>query len=100
MNNYYFSVNSRSDLRNINNYTLENWGQIRANKYINELYRIVFLITNKPGMGTKTVVSTFKSEKEIFSFPFKSHIIYYIKHKEGITIMRILHKNMLPKIST
>jgi toxin ParE1/3/4 len=32
----------------------------------------------------------------LLSFPYESHILYYMKQSHGITIVRVLHQRMDP----
>lgn len=32
--------------------------------------------------------------KDLLSFPYISHVVYYVKNNDGVTVIRLLHKRM------
>lgn len=93
MPQYKFTPEANSDLEVIVDYTLENWGNQQALKYINDLEEQAQKLANHPDIGI------YRDEliNGLISFPYMSHILYYIKESHGITITRVLHQSMDPK---
>jgi len=38
-----------------------------------------------------------QSMAELFTFPYKSHTLYYLEKEYGISIVRVLQQSMLPE---
>lgn len=87
---YIFTDKAEVDLENIVDYTNKNWGELQANKYIDELEEISQTLAENPEIGAKRDLIY----EGLRSFPYKSHIIYYTKVQQGIAIIRVLHSNM------
>jgi toxin ParE1/3/4 len=90
MPSYSFTPEALEDLENIVLYTVEKWGKPKAKNYINGLNLLASHLAQTPGIGRE------RSELHdvLFSFPYTSHTLYYTPSKKGITIVRVLHKNM------
>ncbi len=89
MPHHKFTAHAQKDLVNIINYTIQNWGTVQANKYIDGLEALAANLANHPTLGT----CRDDLKKGLFSFPYQSHMIYYISTKTGITISRVLHQH-------
>lgn len=85
---------AKKDLVLIKKYTFEQWGKSQGLKYLKELKQTIKLINANPNIGTTKV----EINPNFFCFPQKSHVIYYIFNAETTWIVRVLHKNMLPKL--
>ncbi len=61
--------------------------------YLEGLEKLAPYLADSPdlGMDRNTLI------EGLISFPYTSHILYYIKQPHGITIIRVLHKRMDPK---
>ncbi|MFT7009934.1 type II toxin-antitoxin system RelE/ParE family toxin [Paraglaciecola sp. MB-3u-78] len=90
MSNYAFTPEALEDLNNIVLYTLTKWGKSQAKNYVDGLNLLASRLAETPLVGRP------RSELHdvLYSFPYASHIIYYISSAKGITIIRVLHKNM------
>jgi toxin ParE1/3/4 len=90
MSNYAFTPEALEDLNNIVLYTLTKWGKSQAKNYVDGLHLLASRLSEPPLAGRP------RSELRdvLYSFPYASHIIYYISIAKGITIIRVLHKNM------
>ncbi len=93
MGRYRFSAKAEIDLENILDYTQVNWGRNQTAHYLDGLEELAQNLANNPELG----IDRDSVAKELRSFPYKSHVIFYVKEKDGITIIRLLHKAMLPE---
>jgi toxin ParE1/3/4 len=90
----YFRLtpDAQSDLIEIRRYTLKQWGEPQSKKYLSELRQTVRMLAESPSLG--------KSRPElgsnVLSFPYASHVIYYLQHEKQIVVFGALHKRMVP----
>ena len=86
----HISDKAKLDLKEIYNYTLQEWGKIQANKYLSNLQKRFKWLLENPNLG--------KHRPEIkhnyYSFNESRHIIFYKIDKNNINILNILHKKM------
>ena len=92
MAEYRFTGKAERDLDNIIDYTCQQWGESQACSYLDELESRGQLLADNPGLGIKREATS----EGLLSFPYESHILYYLKQPHGITVVRILHKQMDP----
>jgi toxin ParE1/3/4 len=91
MPHYKFTEQAECDLDAIVEYTLENWGQAQAVKYVDGLEALLGnLALTPPSLG----VNQNGIFKDLLSFPYVSHVVYYVKNPDGVMVIRILHKRM------
>lgn len=91
MKSFQLSVKAKSDLTDIAVFTQRRWGKEQRNTYLKQFDDTFRLLAEKPDIG--------KACDDIRSgyrkFPQGSHLIFYKqKTKQGIQIVRILHKSM------
>jgi toxin ParE1/3/4 len=91
-----FTETARCDLEDITEYTVKAWGKQQTMKYLDELQSKTIALSHNPNIGTRRD----NIYPSLLSFPIRKHVIYYLKQEEGITIVRILHAHMCPKIHT
>ena len=90
MKNFDFTDKAERDLEIIIEFTLDQWGKTKANQYINGLEELAQMLAENPDIGiNRDVLST-----GLLSFPYQSHILFYLKKQSGVTIVRVLHANM------
>jgi len=89
---FLFTERAENDLEDIIDYTLNEWGSVQSRHYVDGLEELSQLLADNPSVGT----SRDGLSKGVISFPYRSHILYYIKQRYGITIVRVLHKAMDP----
>ncbi|WP_456380172.1 type II toxin-antitoxin system RelE/ParE family toxin [Thiolapillus sp.] len=87
-----FTKKAEHDLEDIIDYTLHQWGVAQAHAYIDGLEERGQLLADNPGLGTRRE----SLSGELLSFPYESHILYYMQQPHGITIVRMLHQRMDP----
>ena len=90
MPHHKFTAHAQNDLINIIGHTLQNWGVAQTEKYIDGLETLAAKLAQSPALGTCRDAL----QKELLSFPYKSHVLYYTRTKVGITISRVLHQSM------
>lgn len=85
---YKFTELAKSDLRAIYIYSLRQFGEPAADKYLAGLYAMFEAIGRNPRMGQKP---DFDTDHNIEKFPAFKHVIYYSIASDNITIRRIFH---------
>jgi toxin ParE1/3/4 len=93
MPHYKFTEQAERDLEAITDYTLGNWSHRQADIYLDGLEALAQKLADTPGLGTHrdTLIPG------LLSFPYVSHILYYLKESHGITVIRVLHQRMAPE---
>lgn len=81
---------AEQDLLNIWLYTWHEWGEQQADAYLDGLDRSLRVLAEQPYLGR---------ERQEFSPPvriyyYAHHLVVYQIEKDGITVIRVLHKNM------
>lgn len=89
MPSYKFTAHAQKDLQNIVDYTVNNWGDAQADKYIDGLVELITSLANNPALGARHD----ELKNGLLGFPYKSHKIYYTRTKAGIIISRVLHQH-------
>jgi toxin ParE1/3/4 len=84
---YVISPEAQIDLQDIFIFTLEEWGEAQAEKYLFELYSIFERLVAYPLMGRARP----KLVEHLRSFPTGAHIVFYMIWNDQISIVRILH---------
>lgn len=92
MPDFQFTEKAEADLESIVDFTLEQWGIQKAHLYVNELEDMGQLLADNPDIGLNRDFLL----DGLLCFPYESHVLYYFKQLHGITIIRVLHKNMDP----
>ena len=90
MPEYRFTPDARDDLQGIIDYTIAHWGKKHAHDYLDGLEELAARLAENPGLGANRDPLI----KGLISFPYVSHVLYYVAHDHGITILRVLHKRM------
>ncbi len=90
MPEYRFTPEARDDLQSIIDYTINHWSKEQAHKYIDGLEELAARLARKPHIG----INRDALMKGLISFPYVSHVLYYVAQPHGITIIRVLHKSM------
>ena len=90
MPRYEFTDQAEHDLDTIIDYTVERWGKVQAQKYLDGLEELAQNLAENPDLG----VNRDRLFEGLISFPYVSHILYYVKQPHGIAIIRVLHRRM------
>jgi toxin ParE1/3/4 len=80
------------DLSRFSEYTTEQWGLAQTRAYLDAMESRLGELAERPLMGHQRA----ELGHDIFSFPFESHIIFYMQTDFGISVVRILHKRQDP----
>lgn len=92
MLHYKFTPLALADLVEIREYTVGQWGALKANSYIEQIESTIKLLCEFPQLGKLNTDLDSKYQ----SYPFESHIIFYVVEKNTLVIHAILHQRMLP----
>ncbi|QEW05952.1 type II toxin-antitoxin system RelE/ParE family toxin [Nitrincola iocasae] len=90
---YRLTPDAQSDIIGIRQYTVQQWGETQSQAYLSELRQTIRLIAATPSLGKGRP----DVGKEVLSFPYSSHVIYYIVHDKQLVVFGVLHKRMLPE---
>ena len=94
MSPFKLSSKAKVDLKKIAVFTEKRWGRTQRNTYLLQFDQCFHQLADNPAMGT-TCDQIKIGYRQI---PQGSHLIFYkISKKDIVEIIRILHKNMLPK---
>lgn len=89
-NKFNLTPRAKEDLRQIWNYTLEEWSENQADRYIEALFNRFTWIAGKPLVG--------KHRSDIrdgyYCFPQGEHLVFYLISEDAIDIIGIPHKEM------
>ena len=89
-----YTDSAKRDLHDIIEYTVTPWGKQQTIKYLGELERTSIILSHNPNTGTVRN----DIYPKLLSFAIKKHVIYYLKQKEGIVVVRILYASMCHKL--
>ena len=91
MAKYALTKKAVQDLKQIWNYTYDNWSEKQADKYINQLLKHCTKISKHPQLGRsyEKIYPVLRGSK------INKHIIFYRElDKKEIEVVRILHQRM------
>lgn len=90
MAKYHLTPAAKNDLRQMWNYTAKYWSAKQAEQYLLAIETKLELLAANPELG--------RHREEIsptyYYFPAEKYIVFYLKAKEHIEIIGILHKRM------
>lgn len=92
MADHKFAEKTEHDLEDIIDYTFQRWRALQTQTYLDGLETRGQLLADSPDLGTNRKAIS----EGLLSFPYESHILYYMKQPHGITVVRVLHQNMDP----
>lgn len=90
MANFYFTEQAEKDLEAIIDVTLQRWGNAQSHAYIDTLQETAQILADNPLLGTERD----DLSHGLRSFPYQSHLLFYVIQQEGITIVRVLHSSV------
>jgi toxin ParE1/3/4 len=89
---YRLTPDAQSDLIEIRRFTVKQWGTAQSKKYLLELRNTIRLLTDTPSLGR----SRPEVGSNVLSFPYVSHVIYYVVHEQQLVVFGVLPKRMVP----
>lgn len=92
MNRYQLTSEAKQDLIQIRRFTVKQWGSMQSRIYLEELKKIMELISEMPLMGKNCADDL---GKDIYRFLYGSHAIYYVTTPNQIIVIAILHQSMV-----
>ncbi|WP_370294108.1 type II toxin-antitoxin system RelE/ParE family toxin [Thalassolituus sp.] len=93
MTHYSLTQAAQADLRQLKVYSDERWGVRHTREYLMALRTSLQTLADNPNIGKHRPEVSASS----YSFPFRSHVIYYMNEDTGITVFAVLHKRMVPE---
>jgi len=87
---YRLSPAARADLDEIWNYSAENWGATRADKYVRDLAGAL----EKLACGKRRGRACDHIRPGYFRYPCQSHVFFYKIDGKNLDVIRILHQRM------
>lgn len=88
-----FSRSAKADLLSIGAYTLETWGAVQAERYLDSLEGCAKLLAGNPLLGRPCG----RIRTGLYRFETGRHVFFYRRQEDGIFVSRILHQSMLPE---
>lgn len=88
MPEYHISNRASSDLADIADYTISHFGVEQARRYKEGLKSCFSKLSENPGLGRKAD----KLSGGLRRFEHQSHVVFYMRKKTDILIVRILHE--------
>lgn len=92
MARYRLSAMAERDLADILDYTVDVWGEIQAEEYLNSIEVCCARIARMPLSGR----SCNSLHPELRRMEHRKHVIFYAPDAHGVLIARVLHQSMMP----
>lgn len=87
-----FSVSAIRDLEEIDDYTVDRWGEEQAERYLQQLRACCDRLAIHPLLGRQCS----EISPGLRRFEQEKHVIFYSQPNSSVYIWRILHESMLP----
>lgn len=91
MKKYTLTRKAEQDIRNIWSYTIDEWGEVQAERYLKGLEEKLELLSDSPdsiGKNRDSLKSGYMSSL------YEKHIVFFKKAGNSIEIIRVLHQRM------
>jgi len=88
---YRLTPDAQADLIEIRRHTTERWGMAQSQKYLSELRQTIRLLCETPFLSK----SRSEVALDVLSFPYVSHVTYYVVHEQQLVVFGVLHKRMV-----
>jgi len=85
---------ARRDLERIGEYTRAEWGAAQRRKYLGQIKNGFRALRDTPGIGARRDDIL----EGLRALPVRKHVIFYRETATELTIVRVLHENMDPKL--
>ena len=93
MTGYQLTGEAQSDIREIRDYTIRNWGIQQSTDYLTRLRQVLTNLAEMPGIGQHRAEDLGAG---VYSFPYVSHMVYYSTANTGIIVLAVLHQSRVP----
>jgi toxin ParE1/3/4 len=90
---FRFTRRAESDLDDIGDHSVRNWGPAQAARYLGELEICCQSLANNPSLGRICEYLRLGLRR----FEYGMHVVFYLENRGGILIARIVHQSMLPE---
>lgn len=87
-----FSRRAKADLLSIGAYTIQNWSELQAERYLGSLEQCARMLAGNPLLGRPCDWV----RPGLYRFEKGRHVIFYRREERGILVSRILHQSILP----
>ena len=84
---------AKSDLKDIYQYGLRQWGQVQSESYLSTIKNQFWLLIQQPLMGTERP----ELLPDTRSLPIESHTLFYRVTANRVEIIRVLHGRQDPQ---
>lgn len=90
MTRYTLAPLARFDMRELWAYSVQQWGRRNADRYVRDLTATMEKIARDPLIGAAADDLRPGYRRHVFG----SHVIFYVRGKDGVVVARILHQQM------
>jgi len=90
---FFLRGHARSDIAQIRQYTIKNWGEAQWDIYKKYLFKQLQHLANDPTIGIRIDDISPKS----FRFPLKNHVIYYFEKDDKVIFVGVISSSMSPE---
>ncbi|WP_071842694.1 type II toxin-antitoxin system RelE/ParE family toxin [Cedecea neteri] len=90
---YRLTEEARRDIVEIRDYTVANWGIPQSKSYLLGLRQLFSRLAESPEIGQCRAAEL---GSNISSFPYSSHMVYYLKKPDAVEILAVLHQSRVP----
>ncbi|NIF49823.1 type II toxin-antitoxin system RelE/ParE family toxin [Enterobacter sp. Ap-1006] len=91
---YRLTEEAQRDIIEIRDYTITHWGTSQSKCYLQGLRKLFTRLAESPGIGQ---CRTAELGLDISSFPYSSHMVYYLNKAQGIEIVAVIHQSRAPE---
>lgn len=84
---------AKNDLKNIYQFGLSQWGQAQSDRYLTNINKQLWSLTEQPLMGFERPELLLGTR----SLPIDSHILFYRVNADRLEVIRILHGRQDPQ---
>jgi len=88
---FRLSPRAENDLVNIGAYTIKEWGEAQAGRYLDEIEVCCQRLADNPDLGR----SCDYVRRGLRRLEHGKHVVFYRREPGGILVSRFLHQNML-----
>ena len=88
----HFSKAALKDLVSIDAYSVQEWGEVQADRYLSQLEACFVRLARNPLLGRECP----EIRPGLLRIEQGKHVVFYRRLEEGLFVSRILHQSMLP----